>query len=205
MAIYPLGLIRWEQGPEAQLTITNTLSLLDKIGPAEWCGYSYAWLASLKARAKDGAGALTALDIFRKAFCSVNSFHLNGDQTKSGYSNFQYRPFTLEGNFAFASGLQEMLLQSYAGFIEVLPAIPTAWKDIEFNQLRAEGAFLVSLQRKSGKIETLKIVSEKGGSTKLKLPLKTYSVLSKKSVTLKEVGGFLEMNFDKGGELLLGE
>jgi hypothetical protein len=205
MAIYPLGLIRWEQGPDAQQTISNTLSLLDKIGPAEWCGYSYAWLASLKARAKDGTGAAAALDIFRKAFCSVNSFHLNGDQTKSGYSNFQYRPFTLEGNFAFASGLQEMLLQSYAGFIEVLPAIPTGWKDIQFTKLRAEGAFLVSLQMTSGKIQVLKIVAEKGGRTKLKLPFKTHTVLAKKGVTIKEDGNFLEMNFDKGGELVLSE
>jgi alpha-L-fucosidase 2 len=205
MAIYPLGLIRWEQGREAHETITNTLNLLDSIGPAEWCGYSYAWLASLKARAKDGAGAATALEIFRKAFCSVNSFHLNGDQTKSGYSNFQYRPFTLEGNFAFASGLQEMLLQSYAGFIEVLPAIPATWKDVEFKQLRAEGAFLVSLQMKAGSIGVLKIASEKGGPTKLKLPFKNYSVRSKKGVTIKEDGEFVNLNFEKGGEVVLGE
>ena len=205
MAIYPLGLIRWEHGREAQQTITNTLNLLDKIGPAEWCGYSYAWLASLKARAKDGAGAATALEIFRKAFCSVNSFHLNGDQTKSGYSNFQYRPFTLEGNFAFASGLQEMLLQSYAGFIEVLPAIPTDWKDLGFTKLRAEGAFLVSLQMKSGKIHELKIFSEKGGVTKLKLPFKTYHVKAKKGVTVKELGEYLELNYEKSGEVVLSE
>ncbi|HSB94613.1 MAG TPA: glycoside hydrolase N-terminal domain-containing protein [Flavitalea sp.] len=203
MAIYPLGLITWEQGIEAQQTITNTLKLLDKIGPAEWCGYSYAWLASLKARAKDGTGAATALDIFRKAFCSVNSFHLNGDQTKSGYSNFQYRPFTLEGNFAFASGLQEMLIQSYAGFIEVLPAIPATWKDISFHNLRAEGAFLVSLELKSGLLETLKIVSEKGGATKLKLLTKSYSIRSQHGVTVSENGEYLNLNFEKGGEILL--
>jgi hypothetical protein len=205
MAIYPLGLIRWEDGPDAQQTITNTIKLLDKIGPAEWCGYSYSWLASLKARSKDGEGAATALDVFRKAFCSVNSFHLNGDQTKSGYSNFQYRPFTLEGNFAFASGLQEMLLQSYAGFIEVLPAVPSAWNDVEFNKLRAEGAFLVSLKKTSGRINDLKIYSEKGGQTKLKLPFKQYTINSTHGVSSKEVGGFLELSFEKGSEIVLSE
>lgn len=101
MSIHPLGLIKWEDGPRAQSIIKNSIHLLDSVGPAYWCGYSYSWLANMKARAKDGEGAAKDLNIFAKAFCSANSFHLNGDQTKSGYSRYQYRPFTLEGNFAF--------------------------------------------------------------------------------------------------------
>jgi alpha-L-fucosidase 2 len=205
MAIYPLGLIRWEDGDTSKQIIRNTLQLLDKVGPAEWCGYSYAWLASLKARAKDGKGAAEALDIFRKAFCSINSFHLNGDQTKSGYSNFQYRPFTLEGNFAYASGLQEMLLQSYAGFIEVLPAVPADWKDVQFDKLRAEGAFLVSVKEVDGIITELKVQSDMGGTTSLKLPFKNYSVLYQSGVEITRRGEFLKLTFKKGAELSLKE
>ncbi len=110
MAIHPLGLIQWEDGEEAQSIIKNTIRQLDAVGPDWWCGYSYAWMGSVKARAKDGAGAAEALSTFARAFCLPNSFHVNGDQTKSGLSKFTYRPFTLEGNFAFAAGLQEMLL-----------------------------------------------------------------------------------------------
>jgi alpha-L-fucosidase 2 len=185
MAIYPLGLIKWEDGAKAQSVIHNSIHLLDSIGPAYWCGYSYAWLANLKARAKDGDGAAKDLSIFAKAFCSVNSFHLNGDQTKSGLSKFQYRPFTLEGNFAFASGLQEMLLQSYAGFIEIMPAVPAEWKDISFENLRTEGAFLVSAKKIAGQVNEVKIVSEKGGNVRLKLPFKTWYAASKKDVVVK--------------------
>ena len=163
MAIYPLGLLKWEDGEKAQSIIRNSIHLVDSIGPAYWCGYSYAWMASLKARAKDGDGAAKDLQIFAKAFCSINSFHLNGDQTKSGYSKFQYRPFTLEGNFAFAQGLQEMLLQSYAGFIDVMPAIPASWKNVAFENLRAECAFLVSAAKENGMMSFIKIESEKGG------------------------------------------
>jgi len=100
MAIHPLGLIRWEDGPEAQKIIKNTIKLLDKMGPSQWCGYSYSWLGNIKARAKDGEGAANDLQIFAKAFCLKNSFHVNGDQTNSGFSSMTYRPFTLEGNFA---------------------------------------------------------------------------------------------------------
>lgn len=204
MAIYPLGLIRWENGQKDQEIIRRSIHRLDSIGPGEWCGYSYAWLASLKARAKDGVGAAQALKIFAKAFCLKNSFHVNGDQTKSGYSGFTYKPFTLEGNFAFASGLQEMLLQSYAGFIEVFPAIPPAWDKVSFDQLRAQGAFLVSARKMGSKVATVKIWSEKGGTAKLKLPFSHWSTSLKKGVMgMHTVDGLVEVTFEKGGVIEL--
>jgi len=204
MAIHPLGLIKWEDGAKAQSIIKNTIQLLDKIGTDYWCGYSYSWLANMKARAKDGAGAAKDLQIFAKAFCSINSFHLNGDQTKTGLSKFQYRPFTLEGNFAFAAGLQEMLLQSYAGFIEIMPAIPAEWKDVSFENLRTEGAFLVSAMKAGGQVDEVKIVSEKGGVTKLKLPFKTHFVASNTDFKVKSDGnGFLELMATPGAILVL--
>ncbi|NRF38000.1 glycosyl hydrolase family 95 catalytic domain-containing protein [Pedobacter foliorum] len=204
MAIHPLGLIKWEDGAKAQSIIKNTIQLLDKIGPDYWCGYSYSWLANMKARAKDGEGAAKDLQIFAKAFCSINSFHLNGDQTKTGLSKFQYRPFTLEGNFAFAAGLQEMLLQSYAGFIEIMPAIPAEWKDASFENLRTEGAFLVSAKKAGGQVDEVKIVSEKGGVTKLKLPFKTHFIVSNKDFKVKSDGnGFLELTAKPGAVLVL--
>ncbi|HVI45178.1 MAG TPA: glycoside hydrolase N-terminal domain-containing protein [Chitinophaga sp.] len=204
MAIHPLGLIRWEDGAGAQSVIRNSIRLFDSIGPAYWCGYSYSWLANMKARAKDGEGAAKDLSVFAKAFCSVNSFHLNGDQTKSGYSKFTYRPFTLEGNFAFAAGLQEMLLQSYAGFIEIMPAVPQDWQEASFHQLRAEGAFLVDARRTGGQVEEIKIVSEKGGITKLKLPFRTWYVVSKQGVDVKYLDpGFVQLTCKKGGSVVI--
>jgi alpha-L-fucosidase 2 len=158
----------------------------------------------MKARAKDGEGAAKDLEIFAKAFCSINSFHLNGDQTKSGYSKFTYRPFTLEGNFAFASGLQEMLLQSYAGFIEVFPAVPVSWQNISFNTLRAEGAFLVSAKRENGQVSEVKISSKNGGIAKLKLPFKTWVIASKqKAKVIENRNGMLLIKFETGGVILL--
>ncbi|MEV4885257.1 glycoside hydrolase N-terminal domain-containing protein [Chitinophaga ginsengisegetis] len=204
MAIHPLGLIKWEDGAKAQTIIKNTIHLADSIGPDYWCGYSYAWMGNIKARAKDGAGAAKDLQTFARAFCSVNSFHLNGDQTKSGLSKFQYRPFTLEGNFAFAAGLQEMLLQSYAGFIEIMPAIPAAWNNVSFEQLRTEGAFLVSARKDGGQVDEVKIVAEKGGQTRLKLPFKTFFAASNKGFVINSTeDGFLSLTAVPGAVLVL--
>jgi len=204
MAVYPLGLLKWEDGVAAQRTIKNSIHVLDSLGPDYWCGYSYSWLANLKARAKDGEGAATALQIFAKAFCSPNSFHLNGDQTKTGFSKFTYRPFTLEGNFAFAAGLQEMLLQSYAGFIEVMPAIPTTWQDVSFSTLRAQGAFLVSAIKAGGRVTEVKIVAEKSGITKLKLPFVKMAIAVQKNVAVgNAVNGFVTLTCKAGGVVVL--
>jgi alpha-L-fucosidase 2 len=170
MAIHPLGTIRWENGPEDQAIIKASLDDLTDKGTTWWCGYSFSWLANLAARARDGEKAEKALEIFSTAFCLRNSFHCNGDQSGKGYSNFHYRPFTLEGNFAAAAGLQEMLLQSYSGTIRIFPAIPAAWKDVSFQTLRAEGAFLVSGRRKEGVTQSVEILSEKGGVCRLEDP-----------------------------------
>ncbi|MCH4147699.1 MAG: hypothetical protein LKG25_04505 [Prevotella sp.] len=171
MAFHPLGLIDWSHGEKDQSIIKATLEKLHQVGPDWWCGYSYSWLGNLEARAFHGQEAYEALTTFAKCFCLKNSFHANGDQTKSGKSKFTYRPFTLEGNFAFAAGIQEMLMQSHTGIIHVFPAVPSTWKDVSFRGLRAMGAFLVTAQRKAGKVVMLKVYSEKGGTLKIQSPV----------------------------------
>lgn len=198
MAIHPLGLLDW--GNEADRpVIRRSLALLDSVGPSQWCGYSWAWLASLRARAHDGEGAREALRIFASSFVSANSFHLNGDQSGKGYSSFTYDPFTLEGNFACASGLQEMLLQSQNGIVRVFPAIPDDWRqEVSFRNLRAEGAFLISAE--SGK--NIKIMAEQGGLLVLAVPPGDWYALGKHSnIGVKE--GIWKCNLEKGERVML--
>lgn len=162
MAIHPLGLIDYSQGEQSRKIIDATLKKMEACGPDWWCGYSYSWFGNMKARAFDGEGAYNALRTFADCFCLANTFHANGDQSGTGKSKFTYRPFTLEGNFAFAAGVQEMLLQSHTDTIRVFPAVPEVWKNIKFDHLRARGAFLVSAEKKDGKVVSVKILSEKG-------------------------------------------
>ncbi len=71
---------------------------------------------------------------------------------------------------AAASGLQEMLLQSYGGIIRIFPAIPKTWQDVSFFQLRAEGAFLVSARKQDGRLDKIEVYAEKGGHLKFANP-----------------------------------
>lgn len=170
MAIHPLGLIGWMDGPGARKTISASLAELERLGTSQWTGYSFAWLGSFAARARDGKKAEKALEIFAVAFTLRNSFHVNGDQSGKGYSKFRYRPFTLEGNFAAAAAIQEMLLQSQRGRIVVFPAVPEDWKDVAFTSLRAEGAFLVSAEQKNGSAVRVEILAERAGTCRLISP-----------------------------------
>ncbi len=170
MAIYPLGLVDPANGEDDLRTLRASLEDLDQFGPGGWVGFGYTWLASLAARARDGERAARALDIFAEAFVLRNSFNANGDQTGKGYSNFTYRPFTLETNCSNASALQEMLLQSHTGVIDVFPAIPADWDDVAFHHLRAQGGFLVSAEKRAGKLVSLTIEAERGGTARVRLP-----------------------------------
>lgn len=177
LGIYPLGIIRWEDGDSTRNVIRQSLHLLDSIGTAQWTGYSFAWLANLKARAKDGEGAVKALQTFSEAFVSPNGFHLNGDQSGKGYSKMTNRSFTLEGNFAFASGLQEMLLQSYSDTVDIMSAIPENWQDVSFKGLRTEGGFLIEARREAGKVRKVIVTAENEGYILVRLPIYPYRVL----------------------------
>ena len=173
MAIYPLGLLNAEN-PADKAIMDKSLRWMEKKGTREWVGFSFSWAANLYARAREGDSAARMLKIFASNFVSINSFHLNGDQRAGQFSNFTYRPFTLEGNFAFAQGLHEMLIQSSNGYIEIFPAIPTDWKKLSFTTLRTEGAFLVSASMENGRTKEVVITSEAGGLLQLKLPFSKF-------------------------------
>lgn len=170
MAFHPLGLLDVSQGPEQAEIIRNTLRNLEEQGPDWWTGYSYSWMGNLYARAREGDHAAKVLKDFATCFTLPSSFHVNGDQSGTGKSKFTYRPFTLEGNFAFASGIHEMLLQSHTGVVRVFPAIPESWEEVSFRTLRTAGAYLISARRENGLCSRVEILAEKGGTLFLEDP-----------------------------------
>ena len=170
MAFHPLGLIDVSNGPAQAEIIYNTLKNMEEVGPDWWTGYSYSWMGNLYARALKGDKAAEVLRDFATSFTLPSSFHVNGDQSGTGKSKFTYRPFTLEGNFAFASGIHEMLLQSHTGTVRIFPAIPGSWSEVSFQNLRTEGAYLISAKRENGVNTRVEITAEKGGTIRLADP-----------------------------------
>ncbi len=176
MGLHPFNLINIDHPGPDQDTIAPTLAEWERLGPRAWCGYSYSWMSALRARLGHTDEAFRLLDIFAKAFVLRNGFHVNGDQTKSGYSDFTYRPFTLEGNFLAMHAVHEMLLQSWSPtpgrrdteIIRLFPATPPHWIEASFHDLRAEGGYRVSARREHGVTTWFRIAATREGLLRLR-------------------------------------
>lgn len=152
LAIHPLGQIA-PGSPVAKATIDTIAAK----GTAQWVGYSFSWFAAMLARAGRGDEALDYLTKYARSFTLRNGFHVNGVQTREGLSNFHYRPFTLEGNFLAMEAVHEMLLQSQGGVVRLFPGVPSTWRDVRFDRLRAEGGFDVSAERRGGRVVSWRV------------------------------------------------
>lgn len=176
MGLFPFNLITCEGGEGDLKRIRASLAQWDQLGTSEWCGYSFAWMGALRARVGDGESALRHLDIFVKAFTLRNGFHVNGDQTNSGFSGMTYRPFTLEGNFAALQAIHEMLLQSWSPspgkrdteIVRIFPATPWRWHDVSFDDLRAEGGHRVSARRENNATTWIRVVAGSDGVLRIR-------------------------------------
>ena len=176
MGIYPFNLITIEGNSSDRATVAATIPDIDRLGVVEWCGYSYTWMAALRARINEPEAALWHLKAYLHAFILRNGFHANGDQTKSGFSAFDYRPFTLEGNFLACAAVHEMLLQSWDakpgtggwGTIRVFPAMPWRWHDAAFTDLVAEGGHKVSARRENNSTVWLRVVAGRAGELRIR-------------------------------------
>ncbi len=196
MAVYPIAQLDINDSNQ-KVIINESLKQLQDMGTRNWCGYSFSWAASVYARAYQADSAVKQLQIFANNFCSINSFHLNGDQKGGEYSGFTYRPFTLEGNFAFAEGVQELLLQSRNGYIQVFPAVPKSWRNVHFTSLRAEGAFLISAAKQVGAPDKVTVYAEKGGTLSIKLPFKAFAI-NETHTALTDANGITTIQMQKG-------
>jgi alpha-L-fucosidase 2 len=203
MAIHPLGLITFENGDRDRRIIDASFKQLDRLGTSQWCGYTFSWMAAMRARAGRGNEALQYLTDYVNSFTLRNGFHANGEQTRKGLSDSHYRPFTLEGNFAAAQAVNEMLLQSWGGKVRVFPATPWSWRDAAFQDLRAEGGFTVSAERRDGRTRHVRVRAGVLQQLRLKDPFEGRDFVSSRPTG--QVGDEIRCQLDAGETLDLQE
>ncbi len=128
-------------------------------------GWSKAWKLNFWARLHDGNRA-------HKLLKSALKLTKPGTRVGGVYTNLfdAHPPFQIDGNFGVTAGVAEMLLQSQGGYIELLPALPEAWKDGSFSGMKARGNFEVDATWENGALDKVVVVSGAGEVCMLKYP-----------------------------------
>ena len=137
-------------------------------------GWSMGWKLNQWARLHDGN----------------HSYVLYGNLLKNGTADNLWDvhpPFQIDGNFGGTAGVTEMLLQSHAGCLDILPSLPDAWADGSITGLRARGNFGVDLQWRGGKFAEARITSGSGGVCHLRYGALTLDFDTQKGKSYKVV------------------
>ena len=144
-----------------------------KDAPNGTVGWSLAWKANFWARLHDAERAYKVVRTF------VRPQSKEGGDSFLG-ANLVNRLFQLEGQFGHTAGIAEMLLQSHAGEIHLLPALPKAWPEGKVTGLRARGGFTVDLEWKNGKVTRYRIASSEPREAKVRINGETTHIRTEK-------------------------
>lgn len=199
--LYPGNEISMEHTPELAEAARKTLEARgDKS-----TGWSMAWKINFWARLHDGDHAYKLLvDLLRPCVEKTTNM-VNGG---GSYPNLfcAHPPFQIDGNYGGCAGIAEMLVQSQTGNIELLPALPTAWKTGSFKGLKVQGGGEVSAKWAEGKMTEAGLKAVVPGTFRIKLPAESSNMsikMNQKPASLPVIDGMLTVEMEAGDSLLL--
>ncbi|RDC57338.1 glycoside hydrolase family 95 protein [Pedobacter chinensis] len=176
--LYPASLITVDATPDLAEASKKTLDVRGDDGPS----WSIAYKLLFWARLRDGN---RAFKLFKELLKPTQSTDINYGAGGGVYDNLLSAgpPFQIDGNFGATAGIAEMLIQSHEGYINLLPAIPDAWKKYgSVKGLKARGNYTVNLNWKNGLVTNYQVFSPTGNRVKVKVNGKLLTVVSLKKL-----------------------
>lgn len=194
--VHPLHIMNLQSTEDQELLKKSINHWLTVDNSRQVHGWSHAAASSLHSTLGEGNKSLDRIQsCITSRFVRPNTMYIEGSPV-------------IECSIIVNNSVQEMLLQSYNGLINVFPAMPEAWRETVFHNLRTEGAFLISAERKEGKTQWVRIQSLAGEPCRIKPNLtgdvKAQNLKTHQSVALKSLGnGMYEIDLAKNDEILL--
>jgi alpha-L-fucosidase 2 len=148
--------------PSNQITKRGTATLFNaarrtlELRGDDGTGWSLAWKINYWARLEEGNRAYELVRLLATpARLAPNMFDL-------------HPPFQIDGNFGATSGIAEMLLQSHAGELHVLPALPAAWSAGSVQGLRGRGGYTVGVTWSAGRATEVLIRADRADTVNVR-------------------------------------
>jgi alpha-L-fucosidase 2 len=194
--LYPGSQITPDGTPDLAQAARETLKRRADSGT----GWSRAWKINFWARLGDGNHAHRLLHNLLKPSFDVNYNYTNAGGT---YPNLfcAHPPFQIDGNFGGCAGIAEMFLQSHAGMVDLLPALPDAFPDGAFHGFRARGGLEVSAAWTGKQLTSARLKASTDHTFKLKLPESDISYsfkINKLTVEPETINGIYTVALKKG-------
>ncbi|MFD0670810.1 glycoside hydrolase N-terminal domain-containing protein [Cohnella sp. GCM10027633] len=162
--LYPGNEITPDGTPELAQAARTTLDRRQRGSTLEDVEFTLALFAAGRARLRDGDRARDHLAYLIGELCFDNLLTFS----KPGIAGAEAYIFVADGNFGGAAAFAEMLLQSHAGEIHVLPAIPADWPNGSFEGLRARGGAEIDVAWSGGRLVSATVRASKPLRTKLR-------------------------------------
>ena len=137
-------------------------------------GWSMAWKINWWARLGDGNHAH---EILKQGLTYIDPNESKETMGGGGtYPNLfdAHPPFQIDGNFGATAGITEMLIQSHAGDIQLLPALPDEWENGSIQGVKARGGFELDMTWRNKNVVRATVSSNLGGNCRIRshVPLK---------------------------------